>query len=715
MNYNIKLIFFLFTLSFLINLSCHGNEPASIRKAEIIKTLKERTYLKKNWKFTASDNEHYKNENFDDSLWENMDFPVINFSFDNNKSNFFWFRKKFFVTESLKGESLGFSCGKLPDAAQIFLNGSLIGTSGSMPPANYFGTPAIPRSYILPAGLLNYDRENLIAMRIFTQRSYGDLKLPFITNNEDRLNIYFFEYYVGVLIPMIIMFLCILVAIYFFLMFMRNRKEQFNLYICLALLFFSVYASGLFIESLPVSYHLIIKIWYTSLFLSQMFFAFYFQEFYNIHSNLKTKLFIAAITSICCLMLLFSNTISFSYFLIYKIFMLTFATPMNFYMLILSIMAIINGNKYAKILIAGVSIVILTGTHDIIYVFSQMEPLIWLTNSGIVLYILSMFLTSANRFVDTKKVVDKLNKELIQQKNAFFRFVPTQFLSLLGKQSAIEISLGDSSLRNMSVLFSDIRKFTTMSEKMSPEESFHLLNSVLLRMESPINRNEGFVDKYQGDAIMALFSEVSLTSDEHNREKTSADKAVTAAVGMRIQLEEFNKYHNSNNSEILDMGIGINTGPLMLGTVGSAHRLDTTVIGDSVNLASRLEKLTEYYHTPIIISKKTYSSLSKPESLLVREIDLVQVKGKTELCTIYEVFEADPEEVKEAKIKTIDILATGIDRYKKRKFREALTYFKEARNINRSDFIPAIYIKRCVEYLKTPPKADWNGVFKVHN
>jgi adenylate cyclase len=265
----------------------------------------------------------------------------------------------------------------------------------------------------------------------------------------------------------------------------------------------------------------------------------------------------------------------------------------------------------------------------------------------------------------------------------------------------------------MTVLFSDIRKFTSISEEMTPEESFHLLNQYLLRMESPINANEGFVDKYVGDAIMALFSE-SPIDISGEKIKSSADRAVNAAIGMRYQLDEFNKSYEKTQNHALNMGIGINTGPLMLGTVGSAHRLDTTVIGDSVNLASRLEKLTQFYKSSIIISEWTFHNLSHPELINVREIDLVIVKGRIEPCTIYEVYEVDQERIKELKNQTKAILSTGIKRYKAKKFKEALTYFKEAKTIFPQDIIPLLYIKRCYAYIKNPPPVNWSGVFKVH-
>jgi adenylate cyclase len=688
--------------------------PVFAEGIERVETLAKRTYLAKDWKYIADDNPVYAALDFDDRTWQTTQFPALNFFYDLSKSHFYWFRKTLFVSEVIKGDPrVGYACQKLPEATQLYFNGSLIATSGSMPPQHYFGTGAIPRSYILPNGLINYGGKNVIAMRVYTEKQYGDLKLPFITNNTDRLDNYFYNYSINVLIPMIIVFLSILVASYFLLMFLRNREEKFNLYIFLALVSIAIYSTNFFFEDFPFGYLIATKIWYSSLFLAQMFFAFYFQDFYKIHSHWFPKLIIALITLGCVTALCLSPTVDFAYFLINRILSLAFIAALNFYCLFLSIYAVVKGNIYARMLLVGVSLVIITATHDIVYINLMMEAPMWLTNTGIVFYILSMFLTSANRFVDTKKEVDKLNIELTQQKDAFFRFVPTQFLSLLGKHSAIDITLGDSLERSMSVLFSDIKEFTALSEKLSPEENFQLLNSYLLQMESPINDNFGFVDKYVGDAIMALFSE-STPENESEQIKSSGDRAVSAAIGMRIQLDEYNKYKIKENEKPLNMGIGINTGPLMLGTVGSQRRLDTTVIGDSVNLASRLERLTRLYFCSIIISEQTYKNLTKPDRLLIREIDYVKVKGKNEACKIYEVYEADENAVRENKQRTKDIIIAGIHRYRARKFREALTYFKEAKELFSRDYIPILYIKRCIAFIKNPPPPDWDGAFKIH-
>ena len=172
--------------------------------------------------------------------------------------------------------------------------------------------------------------------------------------------------------------------------------------------------------------------------------------------------------------------------------------------------------------------------------------------------------------------------ELQNMVDAFERFVPQEFLRILNKESITDVQLGDQIQEEMTVLFSDIRDFTLLSEKMTPEENFKFTNSYLSRMEPSIRAYHGFVDKFIGDAIMALFP-------------TNAQDAVQAAVDMLQALFEYNQDRSKVHYDPIRVGIGINTGALMLGTVGGQSRMDGTVISDAVNLASRIESMTGVY------------------------------------------------------------------------------------------------------------------------
>jgi len=280
---------------------------------------------------------------------------------------------------------------------------------------------------------------------------------------------------------------------------------------------------------------------------------------------------------------------------------------------------------------------------------------------------------------------------LAQLNKAYERFIPHQFLQFLEKSSIIDVELGDQVQLEMSVLFSDIRDFTTLSETMTPEDNFKFINSYLSRMEPVINENKGFIDKYIGDAIMALFS-------------GEADHAVKAGIAMVHRLVEYNQYCAKAGCARIQIGIGINTGSLMLGTVGGPNRMDGTVISDAVNLASRVESLTKNYGVSLLITHPTYSRLKNPSQYAIRTLDTVKVKGKSEAVTVYEVFDADPLEIKEGKLATLELFAQARAIYSAGKLFEAARLFSECWRQNQGDGVAKIYWERCQSALVTRTK-----------
>ncbi|PSB39801.1 adenylate/guanylate cyclase [filamentous cyanobacterium Phorm 46] len=286
---------------------------------------------------------------------------------------------------------------------------------------------------------------------------------------------------------------------------------------------------------------------------------------------------------------------------------------------------------------------------------------------------------------ERQKFTNELEKALAAEEkltDAYGRFVPHQFLHFLGYESILEVKLGDQVQKEMSVLFSDIRDFTTLSETMNPEENFQFINAYLSRMEPVITENFGFIDKYIGDAIMALFN-------------GSADDAVKAGIAMLEQLKEYNISHHQPDRPPLQIGIGINTGSLMLGTVGGQSRMDSTVISDAVNLASRVENLTKEYGVSMLITHNTFLQLTDIYDF--RLIDRVTVKGKSQLVTIYEIFTADPPELRQKKLETKTIFEEALVLYNKERFIEARRLFSECKQINREDKVVQIYMQRCVK------------------
>jgi len=278
-----------------------------------------------------------------------------------------------------------------------------------------------------------------------------------------------------------------------------------------------------------------------------------------------------------------------------------------------------------------------------------------------------------------REIVKIQEKSIFEQKEinkSISRFVPSPFLEILDKESILEVERGDSKEENLSILFTDIRNFTKMSEDKSAREIFLMLNEYLEKVTPCILSNNGFIDKYIGDAIMALFP-------------GSPDDAIKAAIAMRLALQEFNSTLESEDR--IDTGIGIHFGTVMLGTLGSSNRLDTTVIGDSVNLASRVEGLTKVYSVPLLVTDDVIKHSLNQEEFLYREIDSVFVKGKTKPIVIYEILNTDPEDICDSKMNSYSIFFEGMQELRNKNSKSALEKFEECIRLSPKDTVAKYY------------------------
>lgn len=263
------------------------------------------------------------------------------------------------------------------------------------------------------------------------------------------------------------------------------------------------------------------------------------------------------------------------------------------------------------------------------------------------------------------------------------RFVPGEFLRLLNHSSITNIRLGDNTMREMTVLFSDIRGFAGLSEQLTPDENFRFLNSYLKRMEPAIHAHNGFIDKFVGDSIMALFH--------------TPEDAIKAALAMFEALELYNRHRRSSGYIPIDLGMGINSGPLMLGTIGGRDRMEGTVIGDSVNTAARIERLTRVYKARLLVSEQTLNKLKKPPHDHCRFIDRVVVRGRMQPVTIHEIIDVDPPTVREAKLAILGRYENAVDLFQKKRYADAYPLFRECRAVYTGGRVCAIYMERIEE------------------
>lgn len=333
-------------------------------------------------------------------------------------------------------------------------------------------------------------------------------------------------------------------------------------------------------------------------------------------------------------------------------------------------------------------------------------PVILLTAKNRVSDLVSGFSAGANDYLTKPFASDELlarvnvHLELAKISDSYARFVPREFLEQLGKDRILDVQLGDQVQRDMTVLFSDIRDFTKLAEGMTPAETFGFINQYLGALEPAITQHSGVIDKYVGDAVMALFP-------------NSPDDAVNAGLDMFRRLEVFNREREQRGEKPVKIGIGLHTGPLMLGTVGARKRMDTTVISDAVNLASRVENLTKAYGVPLIVTEETYAALRERDDTVYRRIDRVLVQGKSQPVALYEVLSADAPAGRAAKQQARPAFEAGLSAYEALDFAVAVPHFENALATAPSDTVAALLLERARRFAAEGGAAAQRGIVRV--
>ena len=282
------------------------------------------------------------------------------------------------------------------------------------------------------------------------------------------------------------------------------------------------------------------------------------------------------------------------------------------------------------------------------------------------------------------------------------KFVPHEFIRSLGKEVLTDVKLGDQVEKIVTVLFSDIRNYTTISERMTPEENFSFVSSFNERMGPIIRKYNGFINQYLGDAIMAIFP-------------GNAADCLAAAVEMQIAVLDFNKERQLLNQPTIQIGVGMHTGSLIMGITGDQDRMDATTISDTVNTASRIESLTKYYKVSIILSDATYQQILHPENFLLRNLGKVQLKGKMAPVGIYECFSGNIAEEKAWKEKTLPVFNTGMQQYLNQSFPDAIESFTQVMHLHPNDHTAEFFIEKAARYMKNGVPANWSGVEEMMN
>ena len=277
------------------------------------------------------------------------------------------------------------------------------------------------------------------------------------------------------------------------------------------------------------------------------------------------------------------------------------------------------------------------------------------------------------------------------------KFVPSEFLKSLGKENITEVSLGDLVEREVTVVFADIRGFTTISEGMTPKENFLFVNGFNNRMGPIIRRNEGFILQYLGDGFMALFPKGS----QH---------AIRASVEMHKELHQYNSERAAKKRLPIRIGVGMQSGKLMMGITGDVERLDAAIISDTVNSAARIEGLSKHYGTSILLTEECKDSLTDTEEFNFRYLGPVQVKGKQEAIELYECIDGDSSSLLSHKLGTLTKFDKAMQMYFNKEFAMAAVNFQQIYKKNTLDHTSKLFLNKAAHLITQEIEDNWKGV-----
>jgi len=339
----------------------------------------------------------------------------------------------------------------------------------------------------------------------------------------------------------------------------------------------------------------------------------------------------------------------------------------------------------------------------ILILFSLYELSFRLFHSNYFLTISSLFISTFSVYLSSL-ILHYLSerKQKLMIKNMFSHYVSSKIVEDL-IENPQKLKLGGER-KKLSILFSDIANFTSLSESIEPEILVDFMNDYFENMTEIIFKFNGTLDKFEGDAVMAFWN--APLSDPHH-----AENSLNTALEMKAKTKELNeKWFPILNFEIKTR-IGVNTGEVIVGNMGSNKKFDFTVMGDNVNIAARLEALNKFYGTTIIASENTISLIR--DKFIVRELDNLRVKGKIKPIKIFEVISTNNEEIKIDWKTIISEFEKGLYYYRRKDFIEAKKYFNNVLSIKANDLPSILYLNRCDDYIINPPDANWEGISEV--
>ena len=427
-----------------------------------------------------------------------------------------------------------------------------------------------------------------------------------------------------------------------------------------------------------ISFQSLNKIEYISYYLAVPSFSAFLYSTFPYEFNKKIIFFVWVFATLFCLIVLFTISNFYTEIVyLYHIFTLI-NILIDSYILI---RAIIN-KRHSVLMLAFGTFILVAGTLNDILHSLEIIHTHYIVQHSLLFFIFIQSIVLSVRFSRAFYENEILITEMVQLHKVNKRFLPVKFINNLGKKNFHEVKLGDQIQKEMTILFSDIRDFTSISEKMTPAENFKFINEYLSMVGPLVRKEGGYIDKYIGDAVMALYD--------------YPDQAILSAIQMQKTLHLYNQ-----SSKIqIHVGIGIHTGSLMMGVIGEEERWEGTVISDSVNIASRIEGLTKFYKSKILISESSLLKLDKEHKLNYMKIDIVQLKGKVETFAIYEILDGLPSQELDLVFKMKLAFEMGVDCFHNKEYQEAKQLFEKVIQIYPDHNTTSLYISRCNKELK---------------
>ncbi len=581
-------------------------------------------------------------------------------------------------------QKLGLTFGIVNTAYKLFINGEEVLNKGEVGKTEETSKPKyFPTTIDLKPGLKEI--EILLHVSNFHNR-FGGLR------NAPRIALYSQikkERELGISSDLLVFGALLITSIYQFTLYLLRRKDRSTLYFGLFAFIYTVKTlfenQRIFLVLFPdFPWEYDIKISYIVTFLSPYLFTGFMA---TVFSGIVPKYFYrvtASVSGILCSIVIFTPAIVYTKLAFYNQVYIIFIGVFGLWYLIKALRE--NREGSLVFLLGYIVYFLLAGVNDTLYSLGVINS-IYLSSYALMLFVIALGIVISIRFSTSFSKVEDLSSEIQETVVSYEKFVPKEFLSYLNKKDIRKIEVGRQTLKELTILFSDIRDFTVLSEKMNPQENFNFVNSYLARMNPIIQKHNGFIDKFIGDAIMAIYPK--------------ADDALRSALEMIDEIENYNFQREKFNYSPLKIGIGLNTGKVMMGIVGDSERMSTTVIGDSVNLAARIESLTKEYKSSILLSDFTVKALEPDHKFEVREIDTLNVKGKSIPVALFECFNDDSLTIRKAKRQTNDLIMLGLSFKNAGEYSLAIEKFEETLKINPEDKVAKIQIEKCLNAMNS--------------